>query len=75
MSESNHPIPPTPLTPSGTRAVAAAMCRAALPDLLPPTATAAVDALDAITGALLVTTLGLSPIEARAVLAYVWAQR
>ena len=63
------------LTPSGTRAVAAVMCRAALPDLPAHTATVAVDLLDALTRTLLVGVLGLSPQEALTVLAELWGTR
>jgi hypothetical protein len=51
------------------------MCRAAVPGLPPHTASTAVDALDAIVTALLVTTLDLTPNDARSVLAYMWQQR
>jgi hypothetical protein len=57
------------------RAVAATMCRAAVPGLPPHTASTAVDALDAIVGALLVTTLDLTPTDARSVTGYMWADR
>jgi hypothetical protein len=67
--------PPTRLTTSGTRAVAAAMAGAAAPGLPPHTYSALVDALDAVSTALLVGTLGLSPMEALAVLDHLWAAR
>ena len=73
MSEASHP--PTLLTPSGTRAVASTMCRGAVPGLPAHTYATVVDALDALTGALLVTTLGMTPNEARVVLDYLWAAR
>jgi hypothetical protein len=51
------------------------MCRAAVPALPPHTATTAVDALDAIVTALLVTTLDLTPNDALSVMGYMWADR
>jgi hypothetical protein len=67
--------PANNLTTSGTRALVAVMCRGAVPDLPPHTATVAVDALDAITRTLLVDVLGLSPAEALTVLAELWGVR
>jgi hypothetical protein len=51
------------------------MCRGAVPGLPAHTYTTVVDALDALTAALLVTTLGMTPNEARVVLDYLWAAR
>jgi hypothetical protein len=63
---------PLPLSPSGTRAAAAVMVRAAVPGVPPHTASTVVDLLDLITRTVLVDVLGLSPAEALAVLDYLW---
>lgn len=63
------------LTPSGTRALVAVICRGAVPYLPPHTATVAVDSLDAVARTLLVDVLGLSPDEALTVLAELWGVR
>lgn len=64
-----------PLTPSGTRALVATMCRDAAPDVPPHTASTVVDGLDAISRVLLVELLGLTPAEALTVLSELWAVR
>jgi hypothetical protein len=46
-----------------------------VPGLRPHTYTTVVDALDALTAALLVTTLGMTPNQARIVLDYLWTAR
>lgn len=48
------------------------MVRGALPDVPPHTATVMVDALDALSRALLVDVLGLSPAAALDLLDYLW---
>jgi hypothetical protein len=71
----NPATPPQPLTPSGIRAVAASMAATAVPNLLPHTATVMIDALDALSRALLVQVIGLAPIEAMAIQSYLWSAR
>jgi hypothetical protein len=72
VSEAFHP--PTLLTPSGTRAVAAVMVRAADPAVPPIVATTLVDMVDQLTATVLLGA-GLSPAEALSVLGYLWATR
>lgn len=63
------------LTNSGTRAVAAAELTAANPLLPLPHATLLVDLLDGLTYEVLVDTAGLTPNDARTVLATLWTAR
>jgi hypothetical protein len=51
------------------------MTATAVPDLPPHTATVMIDALDALSRALLVQVIGLSPIEALAIQSYLWSAR
>jgi hypothetical protein len=67
--------PALPLTPSGTRALVAAMCRGAMPDVPPHTASTVVDAVDATSRVLLVDVLGLTPTEALTALSQLWRAR
>ena len=73
MAESNHY--PLPLTPSGVRAAAATMARAAVPAVPPHTASTVVDAVDLVTRTLLIDVLGLSPQEALHIADYLWSLR
>jgi hypothetical protein len=67
---SHHPAPPTPLSTSGRRALAATMLGTAT--RVPPFACSLlVDGLDAASWSLLAVA-GASPAEARAVLAALW---
>lgn len=74
MPESSHPrsTPHVPLTPTGRRALAATMIGTANRAAWPTDATLLVEAVDLVSGALMALA-GVSPDEARAVLAALWA--
>ena len=64
-----------PLTQSGTRAVAAGMVVTAVPTTPPHSASVALEAVDAVSRAVLVDVLGLSRDESRTVLAVLWGDK
>ena len=70
MTEASHPAPPTPLSPSGRRALAATALAGAtrVPALC---ASLLVDAIDGASWAVLAAA-GLTPLEARDLLAMLW---
>jgi hypothetical protein len=72
VSEAFHA--PTQLTPSGIRATAAVMVRAADPAVPPIVATTLVDLVDQLTATVLLGA-GLSPTESLTVLSFLWAAR
>jgi hypothetical protein len=76
VTESNHPepLPYRPLAPSGRRAVAStSLYTAALGEVELLAASTLVDVLDGVSWALLAAA-GLTPPEARVVLAQLWVE-
>lgn len=70
MPDETVPIHPSPLSPSGRRALAATMLGTAT--ALPPfAASLLVDALDCVSWVMLATA-GATPIEARQILSAMW---
>ena len=74
MSEASHPEPHPyrPLAPTARRAVASTALHAAVTDTGLLSASVLVDALEAVSWGILAAA-GLTPYEARAVLAALWA--
>jgi hypothetical protein len=75
VTESNHPEPHPyrPLAPSGRRAVASTSLYTALGEVELLAASTLVDVLDGVSWALLAAA-GLTPPEARVVLAQLWVE-
>jgi hypothetical protein len=72
VTEASHPNPPTPLSPSGRRAVAATMLGTVT--AVPPYACSLLlDTLDALSWSLLAVA-GATPAEARQVLGVLWVE-
>jgi hypothetical protein len=65
-----NPVPPRPLSPSGRRALAAAMLGTAT-QLPPLVCSFLVDAVDTTSWSLLASS-GATPLEARTILAVLW---